>query len=149
MNISRRLISLALLSACALNAYAIEFKSIGADPAIAYDAPSAKGRKVYIAPRGMPVETVLTYGDWVKVRDSAGDLYWLESKALTAKRMLIVKAGNAKIHAAPDDGSAQVFSADKGVLLELAEPAASGWLKVKHRDSQSGYVKATDVWGGG
>ena len=145
----------ALITTAALTAFAagaaqaIEFKSVGADPAVAYDAPSAKGRKVFVAPRGMPVETVLSYGDWTKVRDSAGDLFWLESKTLTAKRMLIVKAANAKVHTSPDDGSAPVFSADKGVLLELAEPAASGWLKVRHRDGQSGYVKASDVWGGG
>jgi NOL1/NOP2/fmu family ribosome biogenesis protein len=61
--------------------------------------------------------------------------------------MLIVKAPNAKIYASADDGSAMVFSADKGVLLELAEPAASGWVKVKHRDGQIGYAKVTEVWG--
>ncbi len=154
MKISRKLVSIALLSAllsafAAPSAQALEFKSVGADPAVAYDAPSAKGRKVYVAPRGMPIETVLTYGDWTKVRDSVGDLFWLESKALTPKRMLIVKVANAKVRANPDDASAAVFSADKGVLLELAEPATSGWLKIKHRDGQSGYVKSTEVWGGG
>lgn len=144
-----------LLVCCALSllfatdaAQAIEFKSVGADPAVAYDAPGAKGRKVFVAPRGMPVETILTYGDWTKVRDSAGDLFWLESKALTPKRMLVVKVANAKIRASADDGGAVAFSADKGVLLELAEPVTSGWIKVKHRDGQSGYVKATEVWGG-
>jgi SH3-like domain-containing protein len=154
MKNSRKLVTIVLLSAL-LSAFAttpvqaLDFKSVGTDPAVAYDAPSAKGRKVYVAPRGMPVETVLTYGDWTKVRDSAGDLFWLETKALTPKRMLVVKVANAKVHASPDEASAAVFSADKGVLLELAEPAASGWLKVKHRDGQSGYVKAGDVWGGG
>lgn len=143
-----------LLALCALPllfaanvAQAIEFKSVGADPAVAYDAPGAKGRKVFVAPRGMPVETILTYGEWTKVRDSAGDLYWLESKALTPKRMLVVKAPNTKIHTSGDDASPVVFSADKGVLLELAEPASSGWVKVKHRDGQTGYAKVGEVWG--
>ncbi|HXA48359.1 MAG TPA: SH3 domain-containing protein [Burkholderiaceae bacterium] len=130
------------------SAQALEYKSVGSDPAVAYDAPGAKGRKVFVAPRGMPVETILTYGDWTKVRDSAGDLFWLESKVLTPKRMLVVKVASAKVRASADDSGALTFSADKGVLLELAEPATSGWLKVKHRDGQSGYVKATEVWGG-
>ena len=129
-------------------AQAIEYKSVGSDPAVAYDAPGAKGRKVFVAPRGMPVETILTYGDWTKVRDSAGDLFWVESKALTPKRMLVVKVANAKVRASADDAGAVAFSADKGVLLELAEPVTSGWVKVKHRDGQSGYVKASEVWGG-
>ena len=96
----------------------------------------------------MPVEAILTYGDWTKVRDSAGDLFWLESKNLTGKRTLVVKVANAKIHAAADDGSPLLFSADKGVLLDMAEPANSGWIKVKHRDGQIGYAKVGEVWGG-
>jgi hypothetical protein len=39
------------------------------------------------------------------------------------------------------------MTADKDVLFELAEPVASGWIKVKHRDGQAGYVKAAEVWG--
>jgi len=146
--VSIRHIALSALLLVAANiASAIEFKSVGSDPAVAYDAPGAKGRKVFVVPRGMPVETILTYGDWTKVRDAGGDLYWLESKVLTPKRMLFVKAANAKIHASADDSSPLVFSADKGVLLEWTEPAASGWIKVKHRDGQVGYAKVTEVWG--
>ena len=144
-------ISLAVTLALAAGAaQALEFKSVGAAPAIFYDAPSAKGKKVFVAPRGMPVEVVLTYGEWTKVRDAGGDLSWVESSALTSKRTLVTTAANAKVRATPDDNGAQVFSCDKGVLLELAEPAApsvAGWLKVKHRDGQAGYVRLADVWG--
>jgi hypothetical protein len=40
-----------------------------------------------------------------------------------------------------------VFTASKGVLLELAEPITSSWIKVKHRDGETGYLKASEVWG--
>ena len=133
LSISALLLAGATLS---LSAHALDYKTVGAAPAIMYDAPSEKGRRVFVAPRGMPVEVVLTYGEWSKVRDSAGSLSWVQSKQLAAK-----------IHAAAQDASPVVFSADKNVLLEVAEPAASGWLKVKHRDGQSGYVKITEVWG--
>jgi SH3-like domain-containing protein len=143
------LASCALLTALAAgSAQALEFKSVGADPVIAYDAPGMKGRKVFAVPRGMPVETILTYGEWTKVRDAGGDLFWLESKSLTGKRTLVVKVANAKIHAAADDASPLAFTADKGVLLDMAEPANSGWVKVKHRDGQVGYAKLGEVWGG-
>jgi SH3-like domain-containing protein len=138
----------ALLSVAAGSAHAaLDFKAIGANPALMYDAPSERGRKAFIAPRGMPVEIVLTYGDWSKVRDVAGDLSWVESKALVAKRNVIVKAVNAKVRASSDDNAATVFSADRNVLLEIMESATSGWVKVRHRDGPSGYVKAADVWG--
>lgn len=145
----RRLLFAFIVGSCfvANFANALEFKSIGATPVVLYDAPSVKGGKVYVAPRGMPVEVILTYGAWSKVRDMAGDLSWVESKELVARRNVIVRVSNAKVRVMPDESSAQVFSADKNVLLEMAESVAGGWIKVKHRDGQMGYIKISDVWG--
>lgn len=128
-------------------ASAADFKSVGAAPAIMYDAPSEKGRKVFIAPRGMPVEVVLSYGDWTKVRDVSGDLSWVEARSLDARRHVVVNVAGGKVRGAADEASPVVFTADRGVLLELAEPISSGWLKVRHRDGQGGYIRAADVWG--
>ncbi|WP_422388784.1 SH3 domain-containing protein [Keguizhuia sedimenti] len=136
-----------LLPAAVGTAHALEFKTVGSAPAILYDTPSEKGRKLFVAPRGMPVEVVLTYGQWNKVRDVTGDLSWVPAKALTTKRNVITNAASARVRAAPDDGSALVFSADKGVLLELVEPVRSGWVKVKHQDGQAGFVRTSEVWG--
>lgn len=126
---------------------AADFKSIAAAPAILYDAPSPRGVKLFIAPRNMPLEVILSYGSWVKVRDASGDLSWVEASALSEQRWVVVSVANAKIRAAEDDAASVVFSADKNVLLELLAPAASGWVRVKHRDGQSGYIKAAEVWG--
>lgn len=142
-----QLLAITALCLSAAAAHAVDFKSVGEAPAILYDAPSQKGRKVFIAPRQMPVEVVLTYGEWSKVRDATGGLSWVESKALTPARHVIVTVQGAKARAAADEKSALIFTADKGVLFELAEPVASGWVKVKHRDGQSGYFKAAEVWG--
>lgn len=147
MKLMRYMACMAVWLASAAGAHALEFKSVGAAPAILYDAPSQKGRKVYVAPRGMPVEIVLTYGEWTKVRDVSGDLSWVETSQLQAKRMLVVRAAGARVRAIADDSGVPVFTADKGVLLELAEPVAGGWIKVRHRDGQSGFVKAAEVWG--
>lgn len=128
------------------------FKSIGAAPAILYDAPSTRGGKLYVAPRGMPVEVMLSYGNWVKLRDMNGDVAWAEAAALSPRRMLVVRSANAKLRAAADDNASVLMSADRGVLLELlgageGMAAAPGWLKVHHRDGATGFVKTTDVWG--
>lgn len=147
----RGLISISTLSLLATlvtaPVQALEFRSVGATPVIMYDAPSVKGGKVYVAPRGMPVEVIFTSGAWSKVRDMAGDLSWVESKDLITRRNLIVRVANAKIRASADDSAALVFSAEKNVLLEMAEPASAGWVKVRHRDGQLGYVKVNEVWG--
>ena len=144
----RRLLFAFILGTCLVAdfANALEFKTIGA-PVVLFDAPSLKGGKLYVAPRGMPVEVILTYGTWSKVRDMSGDLSWVESKDLVARRNVIVRVTNAKVRVMPDENSALMFSADKNVLLELAESTAGGWIKVKHRDGQMGYIKLSDVWG--
>jgi SH3-like domain-containing protein len=135
------------LSLSAGAAHALDFKSVGAHPAVLYDAPSAKGRKMFVAPPGMPVEVVLTYGDWSKVRDAGGDLSWVESKTLMPKRSVVVLANSARVRASADDSAQVVFTAEKNVLLDLLDTAGSGWLKVRHRDGQGGFVKAAEVWG--
>lgn len=127
--------------------FAADFKSIGNDPAVMYNAPSERGRKVFIAPRGMPVEVILNQGGWTKVRDASGDLSWLQTKSLAAKRNVVVTSANTKIHASPADAAAVVATIDKNVLLEWQAPSAVGWVKVRHQDGASGYVKAGEVWG--
>jgi SH3-like domain-containing protein len=145
--IRRRLIagSMLLLASCA--AAAFDFKTVGAHPAVLYDAPSTRGGKLFIAPSGMPVEVVLSYGDWVKVRDVAGDMSWTEARSLSAKRNVIVRAASARVRAAPEDNAAVLMTADKNVLLELVDPEAGPWVRVRHRDGISGYVRASEVWG--
>jgi len=139
-----------LLVAClsaAAAAHAVEFRSVGAEPAVLYDAPTAKGRKVFIAPSGMPVEIVLTYGDWTKIRDASGTLAWIQSRTLIPKRNVIVEAQKARVRSAADEGAPVVFTAERGVLLELTEPVGGGWLRVRHADGAAGYVPAGEVWG--
>jgi SH3-like domain-containing protein len=95
----------------------------------------------------MPVEIVARYGDWVKVRDADGELAWTESKGLSARRNVVVKALSAKVRAAPDDNAPILMTADKGVLLELVDPQASAWVRVRHEDGIAGFVRAAEVWG--
>lgn len=142
-----RLLALCVLSLACGAAAAFDFKTVGPHPAILYDAPSPKGGKLFIAPSGMPVEVLLGYGDWVKVRDASGDMAWIEAQGLSARRNVIVRVPSARVRAAPDDEAPVVMSADKNVLLELVDPESGPWVRVRHRDGISGYVKASDVWG--
>lgn len=146
MSISPWIAGAALMLAAGTG-HAFDFKTVGAAPAILYDAPSTKGGKLFIAPRGMPLEVVLSYGDWVKVRDVSGDLAWTEAKALSARRNVVVRSANLKVRASADEAAAPVFIAEKGLLLEVTEGAVAGWLKVRHKDGSAGYVKSADVWG--
>ena len=81
------------------------------------------------------------------MRDASGDLSWVPSGSLLPRRTLIVEVDQAAIRASDSDNAAVVFTASKGVLLELAEPIKSGWIRVRHRDGESGFIKASEVWG--
>lgn len=135
------------LAAAGGPASAADFKSVGPGPALMYDAPAQKSRKLYVAPAGMPVEIVFANGDWTRVRDAAGDLSWMESRSLSPRRTFIVEAAQITARSAANDNAPAVFTAAKGVLLELAEPISSAWIKVRHRDGETGFVKASEVWG--
>lgn len=149
MTLKRFILPLILLSISAINsAYAVTFKSVGDAPAILYDAPSEKGRRVFIAPAHMPIEVVLGYGAWTKVRDASNALFWMQTNALTDTRYVIVKTRIAKIYAETNVDGPVVFTANQNVVLEYVEPANTfGWIKVKHESGQTGYIKSTDIWG--
>ena len=129
------------------SAFAFDARMVGARPAILYDTPSATGAKRYVAPPGMPLQVMLAYGDWVKVRDMNGDVAWTQARNLVVRRNVLVRTPGAKVHAGPDDGSAVLMTTDKGVLLELVDPNAPVWARVRHRDGIAGYIKVADIWG--
>lgn len=132
--------------ATALPAAAIDYRSV-VEPALMYDAPSQQGKPLYAIARGTPVEAVVVLDAWVKVRDAKGELAWLEKRLLSEKRTLLVKADRAQVRAQPDDTAPMAFEADRDVLLDFLEPGPTGWVKVRHRDGQQGFVKTVQVWG--
>ena len=139
------LMPLAALAA-AWPARALDYRTV-VEAAPMYDAPSAKAKPLFVVLAGTPVELVVSLEGWSKVRDSRGDLAWIEKKQLTEKRHVIVRADRAQIRAAADDKAALVFEAERDVVLELLEAVPGGWVNVKHRDGQSGFLKAPQVWG--
>lgn len=135
-------------AAAAGNALAagLDFRSVAEPAAVLYDAPSAKSKKLYVVSRGYPFEVVVVVEGWSKVRDANGDLTWIESRHLADKRTVLVKVPLAQVRDRADDNAPVVFQAQQNVLLELLE-VAGGWLRVRHRDGQAGFVKVSQVWG--
>ena len=127
-------------------AAALDYRTV-IEAAAMYDAPSAKSSPLFVVRPGTPVELVVSLEGWSKVRDSKGDLAWIEKKHLGEQRSVIVRADRAQIRAAADDKAALVFEAERDVVLELVEAVPGGWVKVRHRDGQSGFLKAPQVWG--
>ncbi|HSC95372.1 MAG TPA: SH3 domain-containing protein [Burkholderiales bacterium] len=131
----------------ASQASAAEFRSVAENAAVLYDAPSAKAKKLYVVNQGYPVEIVVVVEGWSKVRDATGEMTWIETKQLADKRTVMVRMPIAQVREAADDAAPVAFQAQQNVLLELLEVTGSGWLRVRHRDGQTGYVRVAQVWG--
>jgi len=125
---------------------AADFRSVTGNAAVLYDAPSAKSKKLYVVSQGYPFEVVVLVEGWSKVRDANGDLTWIESKQLSDRRTVLVNVPLAQVREAADDNSRVLFQAQQNVLLDLVE-VAGGWLRVRHRDGQSGFIKIAQAWG--
>ena len=137
-----------MLLACAHGAArAADFYSITENAAVLYDAPSARAKKLYVIGGGYPVEVIVVIERWVKIRDASGELAWVESKDLNARRTVMVKTRLADTRQAADDHAPLVFQAEQSVLLDLIELTGTGWARVTHRDGQGGYIKLSQVWG--
>ncbi|MFN4148876.1 MAG: SH3 domain-containing protein [Rhodocyclaceae bacterium] len=127
-------------------ACALDYRSVK-EAAILFDAPSQKAKPLYVIAPGTPVEVVVSLDAWAKVRDRQGDLAWIERRQLADKRMLQVRPGGAQIRSEANETASLSFEAEADVLLELVDHGPSGWLKVRHRDGQEGFVRIGQVWG--
>ena len=128
-------------------AAAAEYRALGPEPAILYDAPSAKADRLFVASRFYPFEVLVRLDQWTKVRDLNGEIAWVENKSLGDRATVLVTVPLADVRAAPDPQSALAFEAYKQVILEVAAPPAEGWVKVRHRDGQEGYIRLAHGWG--
>ncbi len=126
-----------------------EFRAVQSPAAILYDGPSKQAKKLYVAPRGMPIEVLSILPLWIKIRDQTGDVLWMERSDLgPVKSVLTVVVAN--IYQTALETSPLLFQVERGVLLEITEaqaPSAPGWVKVRHADGSFGYVKLAEIYG--
>ncbi len=124
------------------------FVSIGDRPAVLFDAPSNRANKTFIILRNTPLEVLVKLERMTKVRDADGAIGWVENDLLGTKRHVQVSVSSADVRVSASLSSGLAFDAQRGVLLEVVGPSSlEGWLPIRHRDGQTGFVRSTQVWG--
>jgi SH3-like domain-containing protein len=136
-----------LLLAFSAGLHAADFRSVQEPVAVLYDAPSKAATPLFVVQRNYPLEVIVNLEGWVKVRDAAGALSWVEKKSLGERRTLLVTGAAVEVRARPEDTAPAVFGAAQNVTLDLVEVAPGGWLRVRHADGATGYLRAAQVWG--
>jgi SH3-like domain-containing protein len=142
-----RALAAALLLCAGAAAQAADYLSVRENAAVLYDAPSREAKALYVVSRHYPLEVIVNLDAWVKVRDHAGALSWIERKLLSDQRMVVVTAPSAEARQRPEEGAPLAFVAAQNVALELLGAAPGGWLRVRHPDGADGYLRANLVWG--
>lgn len=143
----QRAAALVLAALAAQTVAAADFRSVQENAAVLYDAPSRASTPLYVVSRLYPLEVIVNLEGWVKVRDHTGALAWIEKKSLAERRTVLVTVAAAEARARPEDGAPLAFTAAQNVALELVEVAPGGWLRVRHADGASGFLRANQVWG--
>jgi SH3-like domain-containing protein len=137
---------LAVLASLTTPALALDFVSTSR-PAILYDAPSLAAEKIAVVSANYPLERIVATEGWIKVRDDAGSLLWIEESALGKRRTARINVPVAQILEEPIDSAPARFRAVQGVSLEILSVDDGGWVRVRLPDGLEGYLRSRDAWG--
>ena len=128
-------------------AAAADYRSIADPAAVRYDAPSAKAKPLFVLGRDTPLEVIvpcrgLEQGARCRGHDRLGRTQVAGGQADPGS----CGVRSPRCARIPKTTLPLVFRAEQNVLLDLAETASSaatttapGWVKVRHRDGQTGF----------
>ena len=96
----------------------------------------------------MPLEKLKRQGDWYRVRDSDGDIYWIHRKLVTdSYKCAIVKGNKANIRSGPGLGYKQLmFSPLLKYYTVKVEKTSGKWVKVRDEYDDTGWVYKPLLW---
>lgn len=139
--------ALVLLLGMPVAGRAAQYRTVGDEPAVLYDAPSSKSKRLFVLGSGYPLEVLVVLEGWTKVKDASGTIGWVEAPTLTQKRNVVVRSIVADVRASADPSAKVAFRVGRGVLLEWMESTADGWVRVRHAEAGQGFLKSSDLWG--
>lgn len=95
---------------------------------------------------GLPVQIILEYEMWRKVKMPDGETGWVHHKLLSGKRTVIT-LGDKPVMAQqkPQIDSGVVYRIEPGVILEFDE-CRNDWCMV-HKDDDKFWVARSAIWG--
>ncbi|WP_410498055.1 SH3 domain-containing protein [Chitinibacter sp. S2-10] len=137
---------IAALLALASSAFAIDYRSTARNGVVLYEAPAETSTKRFILSANVPLEVLSEQGNWLRVRDRDGTLAWLAKADASTTRYLQANR-LAEVRKEAKATAALLFKIDRNVLVELLQDNRNGWLKIRHRDGETGFIRIEDVWG--
>jgi SH3-like domain-containing protein len=123
------------------------FVSLGADEIFVRAGPGLKFPVKWVfRKRGLPVEVVLEYESWRKIRDSEGGEGWVHSALLSGSRSGRVRAEKpVPVRQKPAEQARLRAYIEPGALAAL-KACEGGWCKIE-AVGYSGWMERQYIWG--
>jgi SH3-like domain-containing protein len=107
--------------------------------------PSIEAERVRSAHENEPLHVIGRQGEWLKVRDVAGDDAWIHAPLTDGRPAVVVVRDVVNVRERPGTGHEIAFTAERGVNL-LVVDRAGRWRRVRHEVGE-GWVHDSLVWG--
>jgi SH3-like domain-containing protein len=107
--------------------------------------PSATAERVRSAHENEPLHVVGQRGQWLEVRDIAGEAAWVYAPLTDGRPAVVVVRDVVNVRERPGTEHPIAFTAERGVNLLVLERAGR-WLHVQH-DVGEGWLHDSLVWG--
>lgn len=123
------------------------FVSIGSDEVFVRSGPGQRYPVEWVyKKKAVPVEIILEYDVWRKIRDFDGQVGWVNHSLLSGKRTAFIStAAQISLHKKPTPNALVLALLDPKVLVEVEECSA-GWCSVD-ASGYRGWVEQKNLWG--
>ena len=95
--------------------------------------------------KNMPVEIILEFKNWRKIRDADGTEGWVNERMVAGKRTVLVRGQVRQLHESPSAESGVVARAEPGVVAALLT-CEKAWCRVEASGIR-GWLKRDEIWG--
>ena len=96
--------------------------------------------------KGLPVEIVLEYESWRKIKDIDGDGGWVHQSLVSGKRTGLIQGdGPADVRSKPVDNARLLARLEPQVVVDVEE-CQEGWCQIK-AEGYEGWVARKSLWG--
>jgi len=108
--------------------------------------PGTKYAVLWELGKGYPLKVIASQGKWLKVVDFENDTGWVYAPLVGRTPHLVVKKKVVNIRSGPSTRYRIIGKAKYGVVLRTVK-RAKGWVKVRHENGLTGWVKRDLLWG--
>ncbi len=123
------------------------FVSLSSDEVFARSGPGSRYPvKWTYHKKGLPVEVILEYEVWRKIRDFEGETGWVNQSLISGKRTAIIKnSGQVPLLQKPRESATKLAMLDPRVVVGL-DKCEGEWCRVSITGYQ-GWLKRDQIWG--